>query len=707
MNEQKLLSAIDSASATSYSSEDSGNLSDIRARSIDDYLGEPYGDEVEGQSQVVSRDVYDTVEWILPAMCRIFTGGDSVCAFDPIGPQDEDQAKQESEYINHVILDKNDWFNVFYEWCKDGLLTKNAYIMAYWDNSVEIEQDEYTGLTDNQLTMLLNDGWELKAHSAKPDEDAMQQYMAMAQMAQQQGMPFDQQPPQLHDVEVIRKQPKNKICIKVLPPERVKVGEDTPNYSLKDCNYFEYWEYLTVSQLRALGLDVDDSESDAISPTESQEDAARDQYGEEQDQSVSTDPSMRKLKTRMIWIRCDANEDGIAEMIYCIRIGSKIKYSKEYSRICVSSMVPIPMPHRHVGLSIRDAVTDIQRIKTVIWRQTLNNLYLANNGRYGVSDKVNLDDMLTSRPGGVVRVNGIPQQEIFPFTHPFIGTQALGVMEYADQLKDSRTGVNKVSAGLDPKAIDANVGTVSQLTSAASQRLELIARIIANGVKELFQIVHELTLKHDHKKSVVKLSGNWVEVDPTQWKKRQDLRITVGVNAGNKEVLLQQLMMIGQQQEKGLQIGIATPEKIYNTALEFTKAAGFPNGDRFWQKPNPNPPPPQDPNAGILAVEKYKADKKADTDLKTNAADNFTKKQIALFNMTGDQQALAAEFQHDKEMAAIQHHSDMAKSRQDHAESMDKARHDERVGVSKDLRAHISQTVAREHGANLDRLSNG
>src|SRR5690606_13616784 len=208
------------------------------------------------------------------------------------------------------------------------------------------------------------------------------------------------------------------------------------------------------------------------------------------------DPSMAKQKVRMVWIRHDYNGDGVAELLFCIVVGSQVPFVEECNCIPVASIVPTPLPHRHIGLSIRDAVTDLQRINTVLWRQTLNNMYLANNGRYGVSNKVNLDDMLVSRAGGLVRVDGIPSQEIFPFQHPFIANHAITMMEFVEQKRDNRTGTNRYFTGTDQGALNKTASGIAQLSSAASQRVEMIARIIAEGVKELFQIVHELTIKH-------------------------------------------------------------------------------------------------------------------------------------------------------------------------------------------------------------------
>lgn len=589
-DKDSLLKAINKAEQNAYGSDNNGELAAIRARSIEDYLGEPYGDEVEGQSQVVSRDTFDTIESIKPSLARIFTGGDRVCRFDPVGPEDEEQSEQESDYINHVIQDKNDWFRIFYDWMTDALLTKNAYAMAYFDQSTEVESEKYYGLTDDELAMLLSDpAVEPVAYSAYADQTGMQ----------------------VSDIEVKRTRNLGQVKICVLPPERCKVDENTPNFSVKGSNYFEYWDYKTVSELREMGLDIDVEGLKSASETgaETPEDEARDSYGETRGDDA-VDPSMVKHKTRMVWIRHDYNGDGMAELLFCIVVGSQVPHVEECNTIPVASIVPTPMPHRHIGLSIRDAVTDLQRINTVLWRQVLNNMYLANNGRYGISDKVNLDDMLVSRAGGVVRVNGVPSQEIFPFQHPFIAQHGISMMEYVEQKRENRTGTNRYFTGTDQNALNKTASGIAQLSSAASQRVEMVARIIAEGVKELFLIVHELTIKHADatRQDKVRLRNEWVAIDPATWKKRADLKIAVGLGTGNKEVMGANLANILAYQEKALQVGVTTPKKIYNALTEVTKNYGFPNPDAFWQEPPEGPLPPR-PDPKMAQVE---ANAKAD-----------------------------------------------------------------------------------------------
>jgi hypothetical protein len=626
-----LLSAINKAEAASYGSDNNGELSGIRARSIEDYLGEPYGDEVEGQSSVVSRDVFDTIESIKPSLLRIFTGGDRVCKFDPVGPEDEEQAEQETDFINHVIQDKNDWFRIFMEWSTDALLTKNAYAMAYFDKSVDVESEKYSGLNDEEMTLLLQDPEvEPVAHTSYPD--SIGAVMGMTEL------------PMLHDIEIKRTKHKGQVKICVLPPERCKIDEDTPSFSVKGANYFEYWDHKTLSEIREMGLEIDEEklkQGSSETGRDTPEDEARDNMGEARGDDA-IDPSMAKQKVRMVWIRHDYNEDGLAELLFCIVVGSQVLHHEECNSIPVASIVPTPLPHRHIGLSIRDAVTDLQRINTVLWRQTLQNMYLANNGRYGVSDKVNLDDMLVSRAGGLVRVNGVPSQEIFPFTHPFMAQHALGVMEKVDQMRENRTGTNRYFTGSDQNALNKTASGIAQLSSAASQRVEMIARVIAEGVKELFQIVHELTIKHADatRQDKVRLRNKWVAIDPSSWRKRSDLKISVGLGTGNKEVMGGNLMQILALQEKGLAIGVTEPSKIHNALMEVTKNYGFPNPDAFWTQPPEGPlPPQQDPKMA-----------KVESDAQAKQAQQQVDAQAKAAEMQMDQQAQASKMQADMQL---------------------------------------------------------
>lgn len=607
MDSETLLNAIEAAEETAYG-RDKDTLSSDRETAIDYYLGKPFGNEVEGRSQIVSRDVMDTIEWIKPAILRIFTGGEKIVQFEPTGPEDEAGAEQETDYINYIVQQKNNWFDVMLTWTSDALLTKNAYALAYWDEKVNTTRESYQGITTDQLAMMDKDEG-IKIVQAEQIQQAPQ--------IGPDGQPMQAEP--LWNVTAEKEKKYGCVKIEVLPPERCLVSESTPGRSVRNADFFEYWDHKSISSLREMGFDVADDISDDGSQAEfSLEDQARDQYGERfmhsQTTTDSSDPSMRKVRARMVWIKYDYDQDGIAEYIQCITVGRTILTKKDDEQkdgiypvdgIPVAVLVPTPLPHRHPGLSVADAVMDIQFIKSVVIRQVLDNLYLSNNPRTAIGDQVNIDDMLTARVGGLVRVGGgqAPAQQLMPLVTPFIGPQALQTVEYLDQIRENRTGTNRYFTGVDQNALNRTATGIAQLTSSAAQRVEMIARIFAEGVKELFQVVHELTLKHSMQSEVVRLRGKWVPIDPRQWKTRTDMTIAVGLGTGNKESMAANLMNVLKAQMAVMPIGVAQADNIHATLTELVKAYGFNSPERFLTDPKQQQQQPPKPDPEMVKLE--------------------------------------------------------------------------------------------------------
>lgn len=640
MDNELLLSAIDAAEQSSYSSEGDTQLSTDRAYAIDMYLGKNLEPAPEGRSQVIDRSVFETIQWILPSLCRIFANGDDVVELPPVGPEDEGMAKQESQYLNYVILQQNNWFETFITWATDAMLTKNGYCLAYSEERTNVEVEQYKRQTEQGVQLLMSDkDNQVEVTAQYPDPDHVEpppQPMVDPATGQpaidpMTGQPVMQPPapaPMMYDVTVTRSTPERKVCIKVLPPERCKVSYRTPSFRLNnECPYFEYYDYKTLSDLRADGFDLPETIPDDWQIDE-EEDLARDQYDETswREDKNEPDESMTRYRVRMIWLLHDMNQDGIAERVYAVRIGQHILHAEQVSRIPVASLVAIPTSHRHIAISVADIVSDIQRIKTAILRQGLDNLYLANNPRTFITDKINLDDALISRPGGIVRgeMGAVYGQDIAPLVMPFVFPQAMEGLEYMDQVRENRTGTNRYFTGIDQNAMNKTATGIQQLSSMAAQRVEQIARIMACGIEDLFSVVHELILKGGHKQEVVKLNNQWVQVNPAAWKKRYDFRISVGYAAGNKDALVSKLMMLAQMQEKALAGGlpIVTPQNAYETALELTKASDFSAPQRFWTNPKeiPPPPPPQ-PDPTVIAAEQIKSQttlQKAEQEIKFN-----------------------------------------------------------------------------------------
>lgn len=602
LTDSEVIAKIEYEERIAYGINDS-ELSDQRAQAIKYYLGEPFGNEVEGRSQVVSYDVQDTVESSLPQLIKIFTSGDQVVRFDPKGPEDEQAAQQETDYINHLVMEKNNGFEVMYCWFKDALISKNAYIKVYAEEEYEEEEESYQGLTDAQLQMLVQDDVEVLEHSAYPDQQAEQQQAQIAQQAQQMGQPIPPMPPQpmLHDVKI--KTTENKKCIKIknVAPESIMVSVDTAGLRLCDSRFIQHRESSTIEELREQGFKVPDDVSSWEDDEWSLESNARDLYSEEFDKTANEEGTVMVKDT---YIKIDG------ERWRYVIVGQHVLLKEKTEIVPFACITPMIMPHRHIGRSYSDLTMDIQLIKSALIRGQLDNMYLSNNGRYAISDRVNLEDMLVSRPGGVVRVQGEPGNAILPLQHTPFPPTSFTMVEYMDTMKEKRTGVTAYNQGLDADSLNKTATGINAIMQAAAARLELVARVFAEtGVKDLFLMVHRLVRTTYSKKEIFRLRGKWVEVDPRAWKNRSDMTINVGLGTGNKDAQLMHIQTILGAQERVMQLGVATPQNVYNALIKLTQNAGFRHPEEFWTDPEgkPMPPPPPDPKLATTEMQ-LKAD---------------------------------------------------------------------------------------------------
>ena len=606
LKDSEVIAQIEQQENVAYGVNDAA-LSNDRAEAIDYYLGEPFGNEVEGRSQVISYDVQDTIESALPQLLKVFVAGDKVVQFDPKGPEDQEAADQETDYINHVVMEQNEGFNIFYVWFKDALLSKNGYVKVYSEEEEEVEEYEYKGLTDAQLQMLASDEkTEVLEHTAYADPSFNQMDMLLNSPI---GMGEVPAVPMLHDVKLKVTEKKTEIKIKNVAPENIMVSVDTSGPNLQNARFVQHREIMALADIaEAFGktLNYVKQIMSDIRDTFDEESNARDIYDEEYDRALLESEAM--VKDTYIVL------DG--ERWRYVVLGNTVIYKEKCEYVPFACITPMIMPHRHIGRSYADLTMDIQLVKSTLIRGQLDNMYLANNGRYAISDRVNLDDMLTSRPGGIVRTVGEPGSAIMPLSHPPLPPTSFTMVEYMDSMKEKRTGVTAYNQGLDANTLNKTATGVQQIMNASQQRIELVARTFAEtGVKELFKLVHHLVRTTLTKPDIIRLRNKWVEVDPREWKARKDLSISVGLGAGNKDQQLLHLNTILQAQKEAIQIGITSPEKIYNALAKLTQNAGFKNPDEFWINPA-NTPEQEGQKApseaeimvqGQLAIEQQKA----------------------------------------------------------------------------------------------------
>ena len=565
-----------------------GELFEQRKKAIDYYYGDPFGNEVDGRSQVVSTDVSDVIEWMMPSLMRIFSSGDDIGRFDPHGPEDVEAARQETQYVNYVLNRDNDGFKILYDWFKDALMMKNGITKVWWDETDVDRREEYTGLTDLEYLNIVNHP-EVKVleHSENSGEGEIDQGIAEAEFIR---------PDILHDIVITRKETEGKIKVMVVPPEQFYISKQAD--TMEDAIFLGDRTLTTIAELKEMGFkDVDE----LVGNDEqwwSEEYQARHDYD---DSSLNTEmnPGVqgadRKIWVDECYLKIDANGDGVSEWIKVLKAGERILSKEEVDGHPYISLTPIPIPHKFYGLSLADLTMDLQLIKSTLWRNMLDNYYMLNNGRYVmVEGQVNLDDLLTSRPGGIIRekVAGAVRR----LEQPQLPNSSFTMLEYIDKVRDERTGI-RVFQGLDADTLQHTTATaVSQQVTAANMKMELVARIFAEtGVKDLFLKIHELVVKHQDKKRMVQLTGeDWVQIDPLEWSHRMNMTVTVGLGNGNRDQTIMNLNMLGThisniRQDEELKF-IVQPENAYNLLKEATKAMGMKNYQDFFTDPKMVPP---------------------------------------------------------------------------------------------------------------------
>lgn len=577
MEERQVIAAIENEERRAYGGY-LGELSYERAENLDYYLGEPFGNESPNRSQVVLTDVADTVEWIMPSLMRVFTSGEKIVNFEPVGPEDEQLAKQETDYTNFVVTQKNPIFESFYTWFKDALISKNGYMKFWYEEKIEVNTEQYEGLSDEEFYLLEQDPYiEFVEHTERAQEVVYPTPNGpMAEMVA------------LHDVTVKKTTTCNVVRYKPVPPEEMLVSVNITTVGLTDVDFIQHRTEMTLSEIRQMGFDIPDN-IQGDDQDDEYEDYVRDQYGEEDYNEDAVDSSMRRVTFKETYVKLDMDNDGIAELHKICIVGKTILEDVEFDHIPFAAISPILMPHRHIGRALADLVKDLQYIRSTVIRQALDNMYLTNNVRMAVNkNTVNLDDALTDRPGSLIRVDGIPGQDIMPVQVGNMGSSAYTMLEYLEGIKETRTGITKYNQGLDANSLNKTATGISQIMGAAQQRIELIARTFAEtGVKDLFMGIHALILKHFTKEEKIKLRNEWVPVDPRQWKTRTDLTISVGMGTGNKEQMLAHLANIFQSQMQAMPIGVVNPKNIYNTLVKMAENSGFKMPEEFFTEPNP------------------------------------------------------------------------------------------------------------------------
>ena len=643
VTEEELVSRIKTEITDSLGYGD--DISKQRETAMEYYYGLPFGNEVEGRSQFVDSTVADTIEWIKPSLMRVFASGDEMVKFSPHGPEDVQMAEQATDYVNYVFTKDNPGWEILYSWFTDALLSKNGIVKVWWDEYSEEQREEYSGLDDVGIqALLMDEGVEVIEHTAYEDSAGY-------------GGEAGGVPQMLHDVVIKRTNYDGRIKIENVPPSEFLISREAKH--INDARFVCHRVKKTLSELREMypdenlgPEDLSSGEYDDVFPGERES-----RFGFDNTSGFTFGESEHEEALRSYWLhesflKTDFNSDGIAELRKVCTVGDKVLQNDEIDSIPFVSITPVKIPHKFFGLSVADLVMDLQLMKSTLTRNLMDNMYNQNFGRYAVIEgQANLDDLLTQRPGGVVRVKA--PGAVTRLDTPTLEPYSFEMLKYIDGIRESRAGVTKYSQGMNENALTSHTTAtaVNAVMTAAQSRVELIARNFAEtGVKDLMRTIYELLLKNQDKQRTIMLRNQWIPVRPDAWKDKYDCTVSVALGNGSKDQqmahLSQMLSFAGQAMQGGL--SIVTEQNMYNLGASLVKAMGFQNVSDFLTDPSqaqPKGPSPQEQMAQTeLQIKKGELDVKvAETQIKQQ------KVQLDAAKLQADTAMKAAEIQLEAE----------------------------------------------------------
>lgn len=574
LDEKQILNYVAVELQQSAGGSENDSIDADRQAALATYLGQPNGKESEGRSSIVSTDVADAIEWIMPEIIKAFTQNNEVVTFDPVTENDEDQAELESQYVYDILMKDNNGFLVIHQFVKDALMQKNGFIKVFYDESETVTTESYTGLTEPEYNIVLSD------KEVEPIEVTIDE---------QDGIP-------IFDCKVSRTVDESKINVVSVPPEEFRISKQHNSVDVSTALFSAHVTVKTAGDLVAEGYSKELVDSIASSSvTDDDRDYRFYMQGETvyPDRDNSLDPALRSIEIAECYMRMDVDEDGIAELVKIEVAGGdnpdKLLSVEEIDEVPFISSTAILMSHKLFGLSIYDRLKQIQEQKTTLWRNIFDNMYLQNNQRTAVvENQVNLDDLMLSRPGGIVRVKR--PDAIIPIVTPPLSGDSYRMMDYLDQVRAGRSGVSPEGPVTD-NMIGDRVGSegIEKMMSQKEELVGLMIRVIAEtGIKPLCYLIRGQAIRHQDAIKDYKFRGNWVQVNPKSWRSRSHTTVRVGTGSGNRQEAAQGLTNILMMQEKIMANpgqALIKEDQVFNAINDFAKAVGLPGARKYLLDP--------------------------------------------------------------------------------------------------------------------------
>ena len=537
----------------------------------------------KGRSSVVERVVRSTVQKVLPSLSRTFLASSQIVEYQPAQPGDEEAASQATDYMNEVVFIECDGPQLIEDAIHDSLKTRNAIIKWWYEEKKTAKVSRHTGLDENSFSqMVAQEGVEVLEHTAR------------VETVEGVGAP-------VHDFKIKQVATERRPMVKCIPLEEFLIHPDAMNEDDAVCIGSKC--RLRRSDLVAMGYDKDMVDGLPATGTDTAvEDSERTERRDTVEAGRNQVPrELEEVDYYEMFVRIDEDGDGIAELRRMC-FGGKISENtllddEEADEIPFAIIRAKSKPHQWEGVAIADDTMDIQRLKTVLLRGTMDNLYWQNNQQIAVRSDLIEEESVTAvtnpqfGQGIMLKPGATVQEALQPILVPFVADKSFGMLEYMDREVQDRTGVSDASGGLPPDALQNVTAKASaMLEQQGIGQAELMARTLAHGFRRMFRGLLRLIVKHQDKPRTIRLRNKWVEFDPRQWNADMDCTVNTGLGAGTRERDLMVMTQVLQAHEKvlgayGPTNPFVTPENFANALFEFAEAAGLRTPDLYFTKP--------------------------------------------------------------------------------------------------------------------------
>lgn len=561
------------------SSYRTSTLADEQANALEFYDAQPFGDEVDGQSQIVTPYVAEVVDYMTISIARTCASSDRVVEFEAKLPGQEDAAAEATEAVSDSFMRKQDGYKIIVGWIQSGLIEKIGIVKTAAVTKTRLRRS-LVRADEDQLAMLDMEG-SLKDYSEHPEGG--------------------------FHARVQHKEEHRQYIDMTVPSEEFLFSAWARHED--EAHYIAQRSRKTRSDLIEMGFarDVVDGLSDDPTSPWFDDPRAIARWGDDAN-LIARDDTAYEVVLLEEYIRADRDGDGIAELVQVFRVGDTILDEQEVDEQPFVLFCPFPRAHRMVGDSLAEKVMDLQRLRSVTTRQTIDGMALSNRPRSWIDQSAigptTIDDWLTPGPGVLVRgqngAQGVPQ----PIGDGFDISAGLSMLQFLAGEGESRTGITRLNQGLDADTLNRTATGTALMQASGQQMEEYAARNFAEAFGRLMAKKMRLMIA-DGDPMMLKIDGEFKEANPAAWDGDMPVKVKVGLGSGNKGQRLQnwQLVVADQMALKQGGSPLVTDENMYRVRDGAIRDMGLGMPSEFYTDPSTLPPtPPQPPQPSPEAI---------------------------------------------------------------------------------------------------------